>query len=69
MRERAAVLAEEPICRVCLERGLQVASDEVDHVVPLAWGGRDDRPNKQALCTPCHEAKSKAERAEARRRS
>ena len=69
MRERAQVLAEEPFCRACLKAGKQVASDEVDHIVPLApaWGGSDERSNKQALCTPCHAAKSKAERAEARR--
>lgn len=69
MRDRAAVLAEEPFCRTCLARGLQVASDKVDHIIPLAWGGTDTRANKQALCDPCHDAKSKAERAEARRRT
>lgn len=63
MRERARVLAEEPFCRVCLSRGLQVRADEVDHIKPLAWGGTDERVNKQALCIPCHRAKSSAERA------
>jgi 5-methylcytosine-specific restriction enzyme A len=66
MRDRAQVLAEEPLCRLCLAKGKQVASDVVDHVVPLAWGGQDDRGNKQGLCDPCHDAKSKAERAEDR---
>lgn len=68
MRDRAAVLAEEPFCRACLARGLHVASDEVDHIKPLAWGGTDTRANKQALCSPCHAEKSKAERAAARQR-
>ncbi|MFX5793618.1 HNH endonuclease signature motif containing protein, partial [Acinetobacter baumannii] len=67
MRERAAVLAEEPLCRLCLEKGLEVASDVVDHIMPLAWGGSDERHNKQALCTPCHDAKSKTERKLAQR--
>jgi 5-methylcytosine-specific restriction protein A len=63
MRERAAVLLEEPFCRMCLKQGREVRSEQVDHVKPLAWGGTDARSNKQALCRPCHEAKSKAERA------
>lgn len=65
MRERAAVLKEEPLCRECLARGLSVASVVVDHIRPLAWGGTDTRANKQGLCKPCHDAKSAAERAEA----
>ena len=68
MRDRAQVLAEEPFCRLCLEKGLEVASDVVDHRIPLAWGGTDDRENKQGLCNPCHDEKSKAERAFTRRR-
>ena len=67
-RERAQVLAEEPFCRLCLEAGKHVASDVVDHIIPLSEGGSDERPNKQGLCDPCHDAKSKAERAAARRR-
>lgn len=68
-RDRAAVLDEEPFCRECLKAGREVASDVVDHITPLAWGGTDARTNKQGLCHPCHDAKSKAERAEASRRS
>lgn len=64
-RDRAQVLDEEPYCRACLKRGQHVASDVVDHIVPLAWGGGDERDNKQGLCVPCHDAKSKAERTEA----
>lgn len=62
MRDRAAVLADEPFCRACLAEGKYVASDEVDHIVPLSWGGSEDRSNKQALCKPHHDAKSLAER-------
>lgn len=68
-RDRAQVLAEEPFCRECLKHGLEVASDVVDHTVPLSEGGSDARTNKQGLCDPCHEAKSKRERAAARRRA
>lgn len=69
MRERAQVLKEEPLCRLCLARGISRASVMVDHIKPLAWGGSDERANKQGLCKPCHDEKSKAERAEARART
>lgn len=69
MRERAAVLREEPLCRLCLARGISRASERVDHIRPLAWGGSDARANKQGLCKPCHDEKSAAERAEARART
>lgn len=63
------MLDEEPFCRSCLERGLEVASEEVDHIVPLSEGGKDVRANKQGLCVPCHRAKSLAERQSARHTS
>jgi len=66
-RERAQVIAEEPFCRSCLKRGKRVATDVVDHIVPLSEGGSDARGNKQGLCDPCHDAKSASERAEAAR--
>ena len=66
-RDRQQVLEEEPFCRHCLEQGRHVKAAEVDHIVALAAGGSDERANKQALCKPCHEAKSKAERAAAPR--
>lgn len=65
-RMRAEVLAEEPFCRMCLAEGRRVQATEVDHIVPLAAGGGEERSNRQALCRPHHEAKSKRERAEAR---
>lgn len=62
-RDRAQVLAEEPLCRLCLKQGRTTASQIVDHIKPLAWGGSDERTNKQALCKPCHDEKSREERA------
>lgn len=61
-RDRAAVIAEEPFCRKCLEDGKYVKTDVVDHIIPLAWGGSDSRGNKQGLCDPCHDKKSLEER-------
>lgn len=64
---RAQVLAEEPFCRRCLAEGKRVRSDEVDHITPLSQGGGNERSNLQALCKPCHDAKSAAERASVRK--
>jgi len=61
-RDRAQVLAEEPFCRKCLEDAKHVRAMTVDHIKPLAWGGSDERSNKQSLCNPCHDAKSLHER-------
>lgn len=63
VKARRQVMAEEPLCRLCLKAGKSRASAQVDHIRPLAWGGADDRGNKQALCKACHEEKSKGERA------
>ena len=60
---RAEVLTEEPLCRVCLAQGRTVRSEVVDHITPLAWGGLEERANRQALCHACHDEKSAMERA------
>jgi 5-methylcytosine-specific restriction protein A len=62
------MLAREPFCRACLKAGKHVATDIIDHIVPLAWGGSDDRGNKQGLCKPHHDEKSEGEREIARQR-
>jgi 5-methylcytosine-specific restriction enzyme A len=55
-----AVLARDPICRVC-ENAI---STEVDHITPLADGGADyDMQGLQGICTPCHQAKTATENA------
>ena len=36
---------------------------QVDHVIPQAEGGTDEESNLQAICEPCHQAKTKAEAA------
>lgn len=45
-------------CRRCH----RVSTDlEIDHIIPLAIGGDDTDDNKQALCPPCHAAKTALE--------
>jgi len=62
-RERERVRREEPLCRTCLDAGRTTPTDVIDHIIPLSLGGKDERSNKQGLCDPCHDEKSKAERA------
>lgn len=67
-RDRAQILADEPLCRPCLEADRVTPSEEVDHI-------RDDLPdelwdareNKQGICKPCHKAKTARESGAARR--
>lgn len=45
-------------CRVC---GLTTKDLEVDHIVNVAQGGTDEDGNLQAICIPCHKAKTARE--------
>jgi hypothetical protein len=58
---KAAILArQEDSCAKCHE---PLDDDkEYDHIQPLADGGTDDIANLNALCSPCHAEKTKAER-------
>lgn len=59
---RAAVLADEPLCRACAATGLVVEATLVDHVQPVKHEGDFwSRGNLQPLCNLCHELKSQAE--------
>jgi 5-methylcytosine-specific restriction protein A len=55
---RAQVLAEEPHCRLCAAEGHLEAARTVDHIVPRAQGGTDDRENLRPLCDRHHRQKS-----------
>lgn len=59
---RKQVLREQPFCRdgrVCSHRAM---SAEVDHIVPLAFGGHPtDRSNLQGICHKCHVEKTREE--------
>ena len=57
-RWRLMVLAEEPLCRECLAAGRVTPATDVDHIVPLADGGTNERGNLQALCHSCHSRKT-----------
>lgn len=65
---RASLFARQPLCVVCLAEGRATAATQRDHIKALAEGGLDDETNEQALCEPCHDAKSLIERQRAGRR-
>ena len=48
-------------CQECKRQGRLTAARDVDHIVNKARGGDDDPANLQALCRPCHVAKTQAE--------
>jgi 5-methylcytosine-specific restriction enzyme A len=64
MALREQVMSEEYRCYKCGQLGQ--ASDLVDHVVPLAQGGTDDRVNLRRCCRACHATKTGRESARAR---
>lgn len=67
-RLRAALFARSPWCVVCARAGRQTRATIRDHIVNLAEGGPDDATNTQAICGPCHRAKTQAESARGVRR-
>src|SRR5262245_441343 len=51
------VLIEEPFCRICQREGGKTPSVMVDHIVPLARGGKSVRSNLQGVCGSCNKRK------------
>lgn len=54
-RLREQALRMEPLCRLCVQRGLAVEAVDVDHITPLADGGEAwASTNLRPLCHACH---------------
>lgn len=68
-RARDKLFARDPLCAECKKHGRVTIATIRDHKLALAFGGEDVEENTQGLCGPCHDAKSKTEAAEGRRRS
>lgn len=49
------------LCQPCIRLGHTSPAHAVDHVIPKAEGGTDDERNLQAICKPCHAAKTAEE--------
>ncbi|MBC7238294.1 MAG: HNH endonuclease [Chloroflexi bacterium] len=56
------------LCQQCQRKGCITPATEVDHITPKAKGGAEDSGNLEAICGPCHKAKTEAEAAEAQGR-
>jgi len=67
VKRRARWLREHSLCVHCKKQGYLVAAEEVDHVVPIHKGGKDDESNFQSLCKRHHANKSIKERGWIRR--
>ncbi|MCT2531042.1 HNH endonuclease [SAR92 clade bacterium H921] len=53
-----------PVCAHCVAAGRATPADMVDHIIPVRvqWELRHDSKNLQALCHPCHNAKTAKDR-------
>lgn len=47
-----------PLCVMCLAKGIVAAATELDHIIALTNGGSDTAGNRQGLCAACHQAKT-----------
>jgi 5-methylcytosine-specific restriction protein A len=56
------------LCQPCLRNDRTAVAKEVDHIKPKDKGGTDDPANLQAICKPCHKAKSITEKGGKQRR-
>ncbi|HNB69181.1 HNH endonuclease [Accumulibacter sp.] len=55
------------LCQVCLSNGQVTVATQVDHIIPKCNGGEDGDDNLQAICKPCHQAKTASESRQAKR--
>lgn len=60
-RRDAAMVRDDWLCQPCKRKGRLTPAVEVDHVIPKSQGGTDDDDNLQAICDPCHKAKTARE--------
>ena len=58
-----------PSVQALQNSGRVAPPQEVDHIIPLEQGGTHDETNLQALCKPCHSAKTAREDGRWDRRS
>lgn len=60
---------DKGLCQVCLAAGRYRPAKAVDHIVPKFEDGTDDDENLQAICQACHDMKTTAEAARARKKA
>jgi len=52
---------DDYLCQACLRAGRITEATEVDHRLNKASGGTDEPDNLEAICSPCHRAKTARE--------
>lgn len=62
VERRRRVLERDPLCPDCLAQGIVREAEEVDHVLALHLGGKDDESNLVGRCREHHAAKTARER-------
>ena len=66
-RTRDRILKRDKgLCQPCMRKGFVFPASEVDHIIEKTDGGTDDDSNLEAICNPCHTAKTQASAAQAR---
>ena len=59
---RRMKLNKTPNCEECERKGVTRAATEVDHIIPIAYGGSElAMGNLQSLCHSCHSRKTMTE--------
>ena len=58
---RKLVLARDPLCVHCKERGRVEPATQADHITPLRQGGGWELENAAGLCASCHSKKTARE--------
>lgn len=61
-RIRRQVFKDNPLCVHCYANDRITLAKQVDHIVPLEHGGKEERTNRQGLCIRCHEIKTAKDR-------
>lgn len=64
----AVMVRDRHLCQACKRQGIATPAESVDHITPEAEGGRTTPANLEALCSPCHKAKTQDEALRARQR-
>jgi 5-methylcytosine-specific restriction enzyme A len=63
---RARHFKRYPLCVDCAKVGVTTLARQLDHIIPLEFGGldfdKDKGMNRQGLCVSCHEKKTAKDR-------
>ena len=61
MSIRARWFSNHPLCVECQRVGRVSVASQLDHIIPLIDGGKDDESNYKSLCKAHHDAKTEDE--------